>query len=37
MFILEGLHDRAVTEVVKEEITLDDLDRKATLRRSHQE
>ena len=37
MFILEGLHDRAVTEVVKEEITLDDLDRIAILQGSHQE
>ena len=30
-FTLEGLHDRAVSEVVKEEITLDDHDRIATL------
>ena len=30
-FTLEGLHDRVVSEVVKEEITLDDHDRIATL------
>ena len=30
-FTLEGLLDRAVSEVVKEEITLDDHDRIATL------
>ena len=37
MSTLEGLHDRVVLEVVKEEITLDDHDRIATLQRSHQE
>ena len=31
MSTLEGLHDRVVSEVVKEEITLDDHDRIATL------
>ena len=30
-FTLEALHDRAVSEVIKEEITLDDHDRIATL------
>ena len=30
-FTLEGLHDRVVSEVVKEEITLDDHDRIATV------
>ena len=30
-FTLEGLHDRALSKVVKEEITLDDHDRIATL------
>ena len=30
-FTLEGLHDRVILEVVKEEITLDDHDRIATL------
>ena len=36
-FTLEGLHDRVVSEVVKEEITLDDHDRIATLQNYHQE
>ena len=30
-FTLDGLHDRVVSKVVKEEITLDDHDRIATL------
>ena len=37
MFTLEMLHDRAVSGMVKEEITLDDHDQIDTLQNYHQE